>query len=129
MSQQLNTNVGIGGLDRGLCMIPSSATELFELNKHESGLKEATIRFACFDPGPLEPTRGTKCTDFLSGNAETRAVLALFPYMACQSSNIRVNGEGNGIHGVDVKCRAQFSITPFRPQRSLRSRLRTGANI
>jgi uncharacterized cupin superfamily protein len=102
MPNNLNRNVGIGGLDRGLCMIPSGNPGLFEIDKQESGLKEATIKFACFDPGPLEPARGTKCTDFVAGNDQTRDVLALFPYLACQTSKILVNSEGDGVNGVDV---------------------------
>src|SRR5262252_10516102 len=98
----LNSNVGIGGLDKGLCMIPTGDPDLFEIPVNEFGLMEATFKFATFDPLSFQPARGTKCPDFTSGNDKTTAMLALFPYLACQSSVIRWNALGDGVHGLDV---------------------------
>jgi hypothetical protein len=101
----LNRNVGIGGLDVGLVMIPAGGgPDLFEIDVSEFGMLEATMKFATFNPA-LYPKRTTKCPDFHAvPNSETSALLALLPYLAAQSTKIRFNGEGVGVHGVDVLC-------------------------
>lgn len=98
-----NKFVGIGGLDVGLKLIPiGERTQYAEIPVNEFGLQEVTFRFATFDPGQFRPERGTKCPDFIAADAKTTEILALFPYLACQTS--KIIARGNGVHIVDVTC-------------------------
>ncbi len=94
-------------------MIPSGASGLFDITTAESGLKQAVMKFATFDPDGFSPARGDKCPNFIPGNDETEAILALLGYLACQTSVTRVNGEGNGIHGVDVTVQGAIFNASF----------------
>lgn len=106
-----NKFVGIGGLKDGLVLVPSAPGQLFQVPISEAGLRQATMRFATFDPGQFAPSRKTKCTDFVTTSEGTQRVLALFPYLAAQSSNIIV--KPHGAHYVDVLCQgAIFNVTP-----------------
>lgn len=106
-----NKHVGIGGLDVGLKLIPiGGGTQYAEIPVNEFGLQEVTFRFATFDPGQFRPARGTKCTDFIAADAKTTEILALFPYLACQTS--KIIARGNGVHIVDVTCQGAVFGSP-----------------
>lgn len=101
----LNRNIGIGGLDQGLCLIvEGGGPQLFDIDTNEFGLKQATLRFASFEPYVYKPKRGTPCSEFISGNAMTTAVLQALPFLAAQSSRVMFNGAGEGVHMIEVLC-------------------------
>ena len=107
-----NKFVGIGGLDIGLKLVPiGDRTQYAEIPVNEFGLQEVTFRFATFDPGQFRPARGTKCTDFITADAKTAEIMALFPYLACQTS--KIIARGHGVHYIDVTCQgAIFDYVP-----------------
>jgi hypothetical protein len=111
----LNRNVGIGGLDAGLCLIvEGDGPSMPEIDTNEFGLAETTLRFATFAANlpEMTPARGTPCPDFIGGNSRTNAVLAALDYLGAQSSKRIPNGQGDGVDILEVLCQgANFNTT------------------